>query len=96
MRVLEMDGFAARITKINKKALFTHCMSHRLNLVISKACSFKSVQNMMSTIQQLSWFLNFSETRQLCFERNIEKLTLKAHHVLRMFVELGDRRELKV
>ena len=37
------NGCAARITQINRKALYTHCMSHRLNFVISKACSVKSV-----------------------------------------------------
>ena len=36
------NGCAARITQINRKALYTHCMSHRLNFVISKACSVKS------------------------------------------------------
>ena len=37
------NGCAARITQINRKALYTHCISHRLNFVISKACSVKSV-----------------------------------------------------
>ena len=43
---------------------------------------------MMSTIQQLSWFLNFSETRQLCFERNIEELTPKAHHIRKQHLKM--------
>ena len=29
---------------------------------------------MLSTVQQISWFLNFSEQRQNCFVRNIDEL----------------------
>ena len=68
------SGCQARISQLNRKALYTHCMAHRLNLVVSKSCKLRSVENMLSTVQQISWFLNFSEQRQNCFVRNIDEL----------------------
>jgi len=72
------NGCAAIINRLNRKALYTHCMSHRLNLAVSKACQIRSIENMLSTIQQLSWFFNFSEQRQSCFVHNIDKLIPEA------------------
>ena len=72
-----MDGFrngcAANILRINKKALYTHCFSHRLNLAVSRTYKIMSVDNMMAEIQKISEFFRFSEQRQVAFERNVRK-----------------------
>ena len=34
-----INGLSAHICKINNKAIYTHCHSHRLNLVISASCN---------------------------------------------------------
>ena len=66
------NGAAAHILRINKKALYTHCFSHRLNLVVSKNFKIISVSNMLETAQKLSYFFQFSEQRQKCFEKHVK------------------------
>ena len=34
-----INGLSAHISKINSKAIYTHCHSHRLNLVIGASCN---------------------------------------------------------
>ena len=33
-----INGLNTHILRLNKKAIYTHCHSHRLNLVIAKSC----------------------------------------------------------
>jgi len=44
------NGCSAHILSRNRKALYTHCFSHRLNLAIGKTNKIVSVNNMMSLI----------------------------------------------
>ncbi|XP_057316227.1 52 kDa repressor of the inhibitor of the protein kinase-like [Hydractinia symbiolongicarpus] len=67
------NGLAARILRINRKALYTHCHSHRLNLAICKTCGIQAVENVMGQIRDISFFFNYSETRRLILERNIKE-----------------------
>ena len=46
------SGCAAVILKQNKKALFTHCFSHRLNLAVAKGFQITSVNNMLETVHK--------------------------------------------
>ena len=66
------NGCSAIIKRINSKALYTHCFSHRLNLSIAYACSLRSVSNMLGTVKTISYFFNLSEQRQRSFEKNID------------------------
>ena len=36
-----INGLSARICRINSKAIYTHCHSHRLNLVIGASCNIQ-------------------------------------------------------
>ena len=47
-------GAAARIASQFPKALFTHCMSHRMNLCVVKCCSIQEVANMMQIADKVS------------------------------------------
>ena len=67
------NGCSANILEINRKALYTHCFSHQLNLVVSKTSKISSVDNMMAEAQKISEFFRFSEQRQVAFEKNVEK-----------------------
>lgn len=62
------NGLSAHILRLNDKALYTHCHSHRLNLVISHSCEIQLVRNVMQQIKDLSYFFNFSPVRQQILE----------------------------
>ena len=47
-------GVAARILHKNPLALYTHCYSHVLNLVIVKSCSMSQIRNMFGTVQKVA------------------------------------------
>ena len=38
-----INGLSAHICKISSKAIYTHCHSHRLNLVIGASCNIQCV-----------------------------------------------------
>ena len=65
-----VNGFSALILRENSKALYTHCASHRLNLVIGTSCKISSVRNLMDVIRTSHIFLIF-----LLFEQNIYKIS---------------------
>ena len=46
------------------KAIYVHCMNHRLNLCLADTCSLTMVQNMMGTVRKLSEFFSNSPKRQ--------------------------------
>ena len=57
-------GVQARISGLNKKALYFHCAAHCLNLSIVKSCENEIVKKMMSTMLLLAAFFNFAPKRQ--------------------------------
>ena len=40
-----IKGPSAHIVRINEKAVYTHCHSHLLNLVVAASCSIQYVRN---------------------------------------------------
>ena len=50
------NGCSAHILRINHKALYTHCFSHKLNLSVSKSSKIVSVSNMMEKVKQYQIF----------------------------------------
>ena len=66
------NSVAAHIIKKNLKAIYIHCISHRLNLSICKTCKIQSFANIMQQIKELSYCLNFSQPRQLFLLECIE------------------------
>lgn len=61
----KVKGVAARINSQYPKALFVHCVSHRLNL----SCSGCEVSNMIDTVSCIARFFNYSPKRQVCLDR---------------------------
>jgi hypothetical protein len=66
-----INGLAARIKRLNNKAIYTHCYSHRLNLSILGSCSVQCVKNALEQVKEVANFFNSSDTRQLMLESNI-------------------------
>ena len=65
------NGLSTRILELNQKALYVHCHSHRHNLCVFSSCEVPPVRNVMDQMKDISYFFNFSETKQLSFMRNI-------------------------
>ena len=57
------NGLSAQILCINEKAIYTHCHSHRLNLVVAASCNIQIVWNVLDQIKELSYFFNYSVPR---------------------------------
>ena len=76
-----INGLCANALRINEKAVYTHCHSHQLNLVVAASCCIQYVRNSLDQIKELSFFINFCEPRQknarpvhrLCHSRLPEK-----------------------
>lgn len=77
-------GTQAIIREKAPMALFTHCSSHVLNLVVAHSCSVQSLRNMVSTINELFLFYDKSPKRQ----RQLET-------VLAVFVPDNKKQKLK-
>ena len=67
-----VNGLSAQILKLNKKALYTHCYSHRLNLTVCDSISIAEVTKMFKQVKDLSHFANVYQTRNIPFEENIK------------------------
>ena len=67
------NGLSALILRENSKALYTHCASHRLNLVIGTSCKISTVHNLMDVIKDISYFFNFSPIRAEHLQNFIKK-----------------------
>lgn len=66
-----INGLSARISQRNKKAIYTHCYSHRLNLSICGSCSVQSVRNVLEQVKDIANFFNISQSRQQILEANV-------------------------
>ena len=71
-----INGLSAHIVRVNEKAVYTHCHSHRLDLVVAASCSIQYVRNILDQIKELSFFFNFSEPRQKMLDLSIENHAL--------------------
>ncbi|XP_046845620.1 uncharacterized protein LOC124439439 [Xenia sp. Carnegie-2017] len=73
------NGLAAQILKLNPKALYTHCYSHRLNLSICDSLSIRVVNDMLKHVNNATNFIKISQTRNIPFENIyvIQKQTRK-------------------
>ncbi|XP_046862997.1 52 kDa repressor of the inhibitor of the protein kinase-like isoform X1 [Xenia sp. Carnegie-2017] len=59
------------------KALYVHCSSHRLNLVVAKACSLSLVKNMLGQAQKITSFFSSSPKRSQYLSEKIMEYGLK-------------------
>ena len=70
-------GVSGRILRKNPKALYVHCSSHRLNLVVAKACKLPSVIHMLGHAQKISSFFSPSPQRTQFLKKKIAEIGLK-------------------
>ena len=62
---------SGHILRLNEKALYTHCYSHRLNLAVCDSLNLAEVNTMMKHVKDVSNFINISQTRNIPFEEHI-------------------------
>ena len=60
----KVNGLSRIALQSNKLALYTHCHSHRLSLVVSSLTRIMGFRNAMDAIKVISYFFNLSPTRQ--------------------------------
>ena len=70
-------GVAGRILSKNPKVLYVHCSSHRLNLIVSKACKLTPVIQMLGLAQKITTFFSPSPQRMHVLRQKIEEIGLK-------------------
>ena len=67
----QQKSVAARIIAINPKALFFHCSSHILSLVIGKTCKIQLVQNVFEQVREITTFFLSSPMRTQCLNGHL-------------------------
>lgn len=67
-----VKGVAARIRAQVPLAVYTHCFSHKLNLVIVNSCKIQSIRNAMGSISKISSFFGYPK-RQTALENKIKE-----------------------
>ena len=50
---------SAHRLRINEKAIYTHCHSHQLSLMVTASCSITYVRNVLYQIEEFSFFFIF-------------------------------------
>ena len=73
-------GASTLIQNQFNKAIYIHCMNHRLNLCVANTCSLQLVKNMMSTVRKLSEFFDNSPKRQHRLSSKVPELLPRANH----------------
>ena len=68
-----VNGLSGIVLQSNKLALYTHCHSHRLNLVVSSFTRIIGFRNVMDAIKAISYFFNLSPKRQEHLEKVIKE-----------------------
>ena len=71
-----INGLAAHILRVNTKALYTHCYSHRLNLSVCDTLSILEVNKMLKNVGKAANFINISQTHNMPFADHIENSDL--------------------
>jgi len=59
-----LNGASSLIRAEHDKAIYVHCMNHRLNLCFADTCQLPLVRNMMDVVRKLSEFFDNSPKRQ--------------------------------
>jgi hypothetical protein len=74
------NGVSSLIQGQFNKALYVHCMNHRLNLCVADTCSEYLVKDMMSVVRSLSSFFSGSPKRQQHLKENVKSLLPSSKH----------------
>ena len=66
-------GVAGNILKVNPKAKYMHCASHRLNLCVAKCCKISVVSNALDNARSLISFFSQSTKRSALLSEKLLK-----------------------
>ena len=68
----KVNGLSGIVLQSNKLALYRHCHSHRLNLVVSSLTRIIGCRNVMDAMKAISYFFNLFPERQEHLEKVIK------------------------
>ena len=77
-----LNGASSLTRAEYNKAIYVHCMNHRLNLCISDTCQLPLVRNMMDVERKLSESFDNSPKRQQHLINKIRLLMPAANHIV--------------
>ena len=86
------NGCQAVVQRHQPLASYTHCFSHRVNLVISKACNLPAFRSMLVTVSQICDFFCNSPKRTKMLEDLVEADETVTAHKKRRLKSLCDTR----
>jgi hypothetical protein len=69
-----LGGCAALISKDCPSAIYVHCASHSLNLVLSDACKVAAIRNAIGTMKEMITFIRASEKRMDTLKEQIARV----------------------
>lgn len=75
-----LNGASSLIRAEHDKAIYVHCMNHRLNLCVADTCQLPLVRNMMDVVRKLSEFFDNSPKRQQHLISKIRVFMPAANH----------------
>ncbi|XP_057290258.1 52 kDa repressor of the inhibitor of the protein kinase-like [Hydractinia symbiolongicarpus] len=83
-----LNGLSARLLSVNKKAIYVHCHSHRLNLCVAKSCSVTLVRNAMNKIKKFPTSLTFHKKGNSSLKKMSFNIVLILISGMKVFQEL--------
>ncbi|CAG9822034.1 unnamed protein product [Phaedon cochleariae] len=83
----KFQGAQARIMKLQPLAAYSHCANHRLNLVISKACTIPSIRNAIGVVSSVANFFRESAKRLYALEDEMNEDLKKGKHAVKKMCE---------
>ena len=75
-----LNGASSLIRADFDKAIYVHCMNHRLNLCVADTCQLPLVRNMMDVVRRIAEFFDNSPKRQQHLISKIRVLMPAANH----------------
>ncbi|KAE9536596.1 hypothetical protein AGLY_006998 [Aphis glycines] len=97
----EFQGCAAKFMEKYPQALYVHCASHSLNLVVSNACNIPIIRNSLGSITETINFFRISAQRQTILKDVIHQLDCetKKRRLIKLceprWIERFDARSIK-
>lgn len=86
----EFQGCAVRVIEKYPQALYVHCVSHSLYLVVSDACNIPIIRNSLGTIKETIKCFRSSAQRQTILQDMIRQLNCETKR--RRLVKLRETR----
>ena len=81
------NGAAAIVRRQYPKAIYTHCMAHRLNLSVVSACKMQNVRNMFDTVREVTRSFEYSPQKEALLVQKVKGVCPESRrHTSSMFV----------